>query len=206
LKLHSARTAIDNVAAQTSKKQILLELFKDRRKDPIAAHDLHVARNQLRRTLGPSDKTSLTYIASTLRKAGFDVRYEDRYADPAMPEPYSSQLKGALEFRDLARTEQSLLRIDTIYREYQRAADRAGMNWVRAIVKKGKLRARSLASNPRVQEEKRQEKREIANWFQVWLETPELFADWLTLRKSSEEFRKLFGMKLEPHSDRIIPD
>ena len=60
-------------------------------------------------------------------------------------------------------------------------------------MKKGKLRARSLAANPRVQAQKRQEKQEIARWFQVWLETPDLFADWLALRKSSDEFHKLFG-------------
>ena len=54
---------------------------------------------------------------------------------------------------------------------------------VRALVKKGKLRARSLAANPRVQAPKRQEKQEIASWFQVWLETPDLFADWLDAAK-----------------------
>ena len=60
-------------------------------------------------------------------------------------------------------------------------------------MKKGKLRARSLAANPRVNAPKRQEKQEIARWFQVWLETPDLFAAWLELRKSSEEFRSIFG-------------
>ena len=66
--------------------------------------------------------------------------------------------------------------------------------WSCALVKKGKLRARSLAANPRVQAQKRQEKQEIASWFQVWLETPDLFADWLALRKSSDEFLELFGI------------
>jgi hypothetical protein len=55
------------------------------------------------------------------------------------------------------------------------------------------LRAGSLAANPRVSPEKRAEKREIATWFGIWLETPELFFDWLELRKASEEFRRLFG-------------
>jgi hypothetical protein len=86
-----------------------------------------------------------------------------------------------------------LLRLDAIYHEYASAADRVGAAMVRALVRKGKLRARSLAANPRVQARKRQEKQEIASWFQVWLETPELFVDWLELRKSSDEFRNLFG-------------
>jgi hypothetical protein len=110
-----------------------------------------------------------------------------------MPEPYANRLKGVLEFHDLASAEQSLLRLDTLFRDYSSAADRLGIGLVRALVKKGKLRARSLAANPRVQARKRQEKLEIARWFQVWLETPDLFADWLALRKCSDEFRKLFA-------------
>jgi hypothetical protein len=181
------------MSPRTSKKQILLDFFAAGGKRPLEGSDLHAARNELRRQLGTGDRTSLGYIASILREAGYEVWYEDPYSGPVMPEPYASRLKGALEFRDLASAEQSLLRLDGIFREYSSAADQAGMKWVRALVKKGKLRARSLASNPRVQAQKRQEKQEIASWFQVWLETPDLFADWLALRKSSEEFGRLFG-------------
>jgi hypothetical protein len=42
-----------------------------------------------------------------------------------------------------------------------------------------------------VSPDKRAEKQEIATWFRIWLETPDLFFDWLELRKASEEFRGL---------------
>jgi hypothetical protein len=181
------------VSPPASKKQILLDFFQARGKRPIEVGDLRAARNELRRQMGAGDRTSLGYIASILREAGYAVQYEDRYSGPVMPEPYASRLKGVLEFRDLASAEQSLLRLDAIFREYSSAADQAGMKWVRALVRKGKLRARSLAANPRIQAPKRREKQEIARWFQVWLETPDLFVEWLALRKSSDEFRQLFG-------------
>lgn len=177
----------------TSKKQILLDFFGAREKRPFTASDLQFARNELRRQLGLRDRTSLGYIASILREAGYKVRYEDRYSDPDMPEPYAGRLTGLLEFGDLASAEKSLLRFDAIYREYKGAADQAGVKWVRALVKTGKLRARSLAANPRVNAQKRREKQEIAGWFQVWLENPDVFAEWLALRKESSEFRELFG-------------
>jgi hypothetical protein len=181
------------MSPQASKKQILLDFFQARGRRPLEVGDMRAARDELRRHLGPEDRTSFGYIATILREAGYEVRYEDRYSDPVIPEPYATRLKGVLEFRDLASAEQSLLRLDAIYHEYASAADRVGAAMVRALAKKGKLRARSLAANPRVQARKRQEKQEIASWFQVWLETPELFADWLELRKSSDEFRNLFG-------------
>ena len=176
-----------------TKKQLLLEFFEAGGKRPIEVADLRAARDMLRHALGATDKTSFSYIASILRQAGYEVRYEDRFSDPIMPEPYATHLKGVLEFHDLTSAEQSLLRIDAIYHEYSDIADRRGVALLLALVKKGKLRARSLASNPRVNAVKRREKEEIARWFQVWLETPGLFADWLELRKRSQEFQELFG-------------
>ena len=181
------------MSPKASKKRILLDFFQAGEKKRIEAADLRTAHDELRRQLGPTDRTSLGYIASILRESVFEVQYEDRYSDPVMPEPYATRLKGMLEFHDLASTEQSLLRLDVIYREYSSVADLVGKSMVFALVKKGKLRAQSIAANPRVQARKRQEKEEIANWFRVWLETPDLFADWLELRKSSEQFQDLFG-------------
>lgn len=178
---------------KATKKQIVLDFFQPQERRPLEVADLRAAHDELRRHLGPGDRTSLGYIASVLREAGYEVRYEDRYTAPVMPEPYATRLEGVLEFHDLASAERSLQRIGEIHLEYSSAADRAGTAMVRALVKKGKLRARSLAANSRVEAAKRQEKQEIASWFQVWLETPDLFADWLELRKSTDDFRNLFG-------------
>jgi len=109
-----------------------------------------------------------------------------------MEEPYAGRLKGLLQFHDLASAEAALQKLDAIYREYRGSSDRVGTSLVRSLVQKGKLRADSLATNPRVGPEKRREKQEIARWFRVWLETPDLLFDWLELRKQSEEFRRMF--------------
>lgn len=120
--------------------------------------------------------------------------YGDRYLDPEIEEPYASRLRGALQFRDLASAEAAIRSLDAAYREYRGAPDRRGTGIVRALMIKGKQRAESLARNPRVSAGKRLEKQEIASWFRVWLETPDLFFDWLELRKGSEEFRRIFSL------------
>jgi hypothetical protein len=182
----------EKVSPRVTKKQVILDYCRAMKLEGVDQGELRAVQDELRRRLGSQDKTSLGYIASVLREAGLQVEYEDRYSDPAMGEPYASRLAGALEFHDLASAERSLLRLDAIYRDYRGAGDRVGMNLVRALATKGKLRAESLAANPRVQRQKRLEKQEISRWFQVWLETPDLLPDWLALRKSSEEFHRLF--------------
>lgn len=172
-----------------SKKQIILDLYRDMGIEHAGERDLRRIQAGVRQRLADTGGTSLSYVASVLREAGVAVDYQDRFADPAMEEPYASRLKGVLQFRDLASAEHSLRNLDQISREYREAADREGASLIRFIVLKGKERASSLARNPRISPEKRWEKKEVAQWFRVWLESPDLFFDWLELRKQSEEFQ-----------------
>lgn len=55
-------------------------------------------------------------------------------------------------------------------------------------------RTAQLSAKSRVSDSVRQaEQAEIAEWLKIWIQTPNLFADWLALRKSSPEFRVQFG-------------
>jgi hypothetical protein len=181
------------VASKPSKKDVILECCRARGLERLGAAEIRALENDLRRRLGADVKISPSYVAHVLREAGKQVDYDDRFSAPSMPEPYSSRLRDLLEFHDLGSAEASLRKLDQVYRQYGAACDRRGADLVRSLLVKGKLRAASLAANPRVSAEKRAEKQEIATWFRIWLETPDLFFAWLELRKASEEFRRLFG-------------
>jgi hypothetical protein len=180
------------VAGTLSKKQIILEYCRAKTLERIGPEEIRALENELRARLGSNLKTSPSYIARVLREAGKNVEYQDRFTAPSMEEPYASRLRNLLQFHDFASAEASLRQLDELYREYRQASDRIGAGLVRSLLQKGKLRASSLATNPRVSSDKRAEKREIATWFRIWLETADLFFAWLELRKASEEFRRSF--------------
>lgn len=171
-----------------SKRQLILEYRQAHRLENAGAQEIRSIQAELGR-MGAGQRPTLSYIANVLRQAGTRVDFNSRYVDPWMEEPYATRLTGLLQFRDLQTAEGALRKLDQAYREYQRASDHKGVQLVRSLVLKGKLRAEGLAANPRVSPARRAEKREIASWFRVWLETPDLFFDWLEVRKSSEEFQ-----------------
>lgn len=180
-----------------SKKQLILEYCRERGIQSASIFEIRSIQAALGRQLGPNERPSLSYIANVLRRAGAHVDFNDRYVDPLMGEPYATRLQGLLQFRDLKTAEIALRRLDEAHREYERISDRTGAKLVRSLVLKGKQRAESLAASPRVNAARRAQKREIADWFRVWLETPDIFFDWLELRKCSEEFQRLFGVRPE---------
>jgi hypothetical protein len=181
------------VANATSKKQLIHDLKIERGLDQAGADEIRAIQADLRARLGPQHKTSASYIANVLRADGVRVNYNHRYVDALIPEPYARRLEGLLQFHDFTDAEAALHKLDDVYREYRSISDRDGTTFVRELVAKGRQRAEGIAGNSRVCEEKRREKGEIARWFKLWLDLPDLFFDWLEMRKRSEEFQQLFA-------------
>ncbi len=175
-----------------TRKQIILGYCAEKQLKRAGAAEIRAIEERLAQRSGAAKRSS-SYIVQILRDAGVTVEYRDRYGDPPMPEPYASGLKGKLRFHDLDEAEASIRELDAAFRAYECIGDRTGAALVRSILLKGRLRAEGLAGSARVQPQKRREKAEIARWFAVWLQTPELFFDWLELRKNSAEFRREFS-------------
>jgi hypothetical protein len=104
---------------------------------------------------------------------------------------YAADLDGILVFRSFADAEISLGRLEELRRRYAAAADTRGVEWCRRVALTGRKRAEMISCDSRVDPLKRRRKAEIANWFRIWLETPELFGDWLAMRKKTGTYREL---------------
>jgi hypothetical protein len=105
--------------------------------------------------------------------------------------PYESELKGILSFRCFSDAERTLHRLQELRQKYLAGGDDKGHEYCRQIALLGRRRAELVSRNRKVAAVKRKHKMEIALWFQIWLETPDLFNDWLELRKSSPSYIEL---------------
>jgi hypothetical protein len=65
---------------------------------------------------------------------------------------------------------------------------------LRALAVDARRAALSRAKDASLQIAVRHEQSEIAEWLMVWLETPNLFLQWLELRKSSPAFKERFSI------------
>jgi len=181
------------VAERVSRKRLILEYRERQHLESAGFREVRGIQNALHEQLAPAKAPSLSYIAAVLREAGTRVDYEDRYADPVIPERYRDRLEGVLHFHDFAAAEISIRVLDAAWRDYRATADREGAELAHKLALRGRQRAESLAANPRVDRGKREEKQEIAQWFAVWLKNPDLFFDWLDLRKRTDDFRERFA-------------
>ena len=84
------------------------------------------------------------------------------------------------------------MRLDELMRKFHSQGEHAAVERVLNVARLGKRRAEMISRNHKVEPHKREEKVEMANWFRIWLETPDTFFDWLEVRKHSPEFRAKF--------------
>jgi hypothetical protein len=105
--------------------------------------------------------------------------------------PYCEVLNSILAFSSFAEAEKTIQHLDYLCRNYQLASDKKGVDYCRRLAALGRQRSELIGRNARVNLQKRLQKKEIAQWFGIWLETPCIFNDWLSMRKSTEEFQKL---------------
>jgi hypothetical protein len=151
----------------------------------------------LRRRSNKTHKSCISYIASVLHAAGTPVEYEehqDPLLQPANQDHHELHEKGLLRVRDLDCALTSLQKVDALYRKYREVSDRIGTSLARELVARSEERVRGMVANGRLGPEKRREKQEIAQWFKVWLEVPDLFFDWLEMRQKSREFQRMFPL------------
>jgi len=175
---------------QKHKKEMILEAA-----DEIGVQKWSVAEiDQLRRKLisehGEAGKTSNEYIADVLKDAGLKIQLTER---EDAEERFEEEFEDILHFKSLQDAEVSLTRLDELARRFRAHGEKAAVDRVLEIARLGKRRAEMISHNRKVEEKKRREKKEIAEWFRIWLETPDAFFDWLDVRKSSPEFKATFG-------------
>lgn len=111
--------------------------------------------------------------------------------------PYGALLDDILAFRTLADAEATLTRLEQLRQLFASTDDKTGEEYCRQVGLAGRRRSEGISRNPKVGSGLRAQKREIASWFRVWLETPELFSSWLELRKRTGEYREIEGGERE---------
>ena len=73
------------------------------------------------------------------------------------------------------------------------STDEVDAREVKAFTVEARLTAENRAKDVSLSPSVREVQAEIAEWLRVWLETPNLFAQWLDLRKQTPAFRQKFG-------------
>jgi hypothetical protein len=173
-----------------TKKELIVDAARELGLQKWTAAEIDQLRRKLIADHGEAGKSSNEYISEVLEAIGWKVQLTER---EDAEERFEEEFDDILHFKTVHDAEVSLTRLDELMRRFQMHGEKAAVERVLEIARLGKRRAEMISHNRKVEVRKRDEKREIAEWFRIWLETPDAFFDWLEVRKASPEFRQKFG-------------
>jgi hypothetical protein len=178
-----------------TKRELMIEVWEHLDCETVGARELEAIELAVRERFGEGALESPVLVARLLADEGAELRHAEVLeldAQRRAADPYEAMLRNVLKFADFAQAANSIRNLENLRRQLARKKDETGLRRVREVGLKGKQRAQMIARNPKVDEAKRAEKAEIADWFTLWLQTPEIFQDWLDLRLRSKDFRQRF--------------
>lgn len=186
-----------------TKRELMIEVWEHLDCESVGAKELEAVREAVRERFGEGAVESPARVARVLADEGAELRHAEVLEMDARwrtQDPYEAAFRNVLKFSTFEEAAASIRRLDNLRKQFRRKNDREGLRRVQETVLKGKQRAQMIARNQSVNERKRAEKAEMAEWFTVWLNQPEIFEDWLALRLASKEFRTLFLEEEKPES------
>ena len=179
-----------------TKHDLIIEVWEALDCESVGARELEQIQQALREKFGAGAQESPASIARTVADEGAALRHPEVFEFDVKWRAKNLakwSFRDELNFSDLVVAFDSVVKLEEMRLQQLQADDEAtGLKELRDIVVASRkdllLRAHSKIMDGGV----REQLKEIAEWLTVWLQSPELFSDWLDLRRRSPEFCRKF--------------
>ncbi|MBL8188494.1 MAG: hypothetical protein JNK38_10830 [Acidobacteria bacterium] len=175
-----------------TKQQLVLEIYDREAMGEVTAREIEIINQALVAEYGEGGAMEPAEIASILHQEELPIRFDQIFRMDSPTEPYESLIRGLNAGGNFEEAETTLRRIDALYRQFEQAGDKTGMRFARQAALRLKQETAALLQSPKLHDVRRAELGEINQWATVWLQSPNLFAQWLELRKASAGYQALF--------------
>ena len=166
----------------TTKDQVILEVWKNTGRELVTATELDKIQQALSEHFG--SELSPASIARVLADHGARLGHpEILQADTRWRERQHFFTPDDLSF-------DSITAAFAFIEKLQQLHDQPSL---RQSVQQIKHELDYLGTSSKAPANRRAVAREAAQWLTVWLQNPQIFPEWLDLRRSTGEFRELFG-------------
>ena len=179
-----------------TKNDLIIEVWEKLDCENVGSVEIEAIETIVADQYGKSAIDSPMVIARLLADEGAELRHSEimkLYVERASDRPYDGALRNVVRIDDLKSTLTSIRNLENLRRKYAKENDKQGLRLVREIAIRGKQTAAETAEKKGLDETTRFVNAEIAQWFTVWLQTPQVFENWVTLRQRSPDFIEKFG-------------
>ena len=177
-----------------TKQDLIIEVWEYLDCESVGAHELKQIQDAISRRFGDGAVESPAAIARTLADEGAVLRHPEVLDyDTEWRQDFLMQEipQDQFDFSSLERAADSLRAINLLRKKLHSDSDQKRLLALRELAIKYKQEVHLVAHSKIVEERNRLEAKEICYWLTIWLQDPDIFEDWFSLRRRSPEFIRL---------------
>ena len=186
-----------------NKRELIVEVWNRLGCPAVGEAELREIQQSIRKQSVPETKESPAAIARVLADEGAELRHPEviefdaRWRE-AQIKADIGKFNGLEDFLTgeplrLNEAEALIKGLEKLRKTSERSGDQIALKQARDMVINARQVAESLVKDRTRDPMERAEQAELAEWLKVWIQTPNLFADWIELRRRSPDFRKKFS-------------
>jgi hypothetical protein len=183
-----------------TKQDLIIEVWEKLDCENVGAAEIEAIQQAVSAQFGDAAVESPMKIARILADEGAALRHSEimelwvrQYTD----RPHEAEFRNLLRLDDLESALRSLQQVDNLRRKFRSTDDKEGLRLLREEVLEAKTAALRASRDKKLDERTRRTKAETAEWLTIWLQSPEIFENWIKLRRSSAEFKNKFGAEIK---------
>lgn len=179
-----------------TKNDLMIEVWEALDCESVGAKEVNAIAEAVRAKFGNSAVDSPMRIARLLADEGAELRHSEIMElaiSTNFESPYDAMFRNILKIPDLKQTLNSIRQLDNLRRKLLSENDKEGLRILRETAINGKKEAGAISDDARITQKKRIENQEIVEWITIWLQSPEIFENWVTLRMKSKDFQEKLG-------------
>ena len=189
------------ISKARTKRELIITAWDDLGRVMVGASELRKIQRSIHDQFGGGAVESPAAIARVLADEGAELRHPEVIEFDARwrEAKIKRNSKGFGLGKDvtgkplrLKQAEAFIKRLERVRRRWDQTGDKAAWQRARDNAIEARQVAETLAKDRALDQVIRVEQAEIAEWFAVWIQTPNLFEEWLELRRRSPDFRKKF--------------
>ena len=181
-----------------TKADMMIEIWEQLDCESVGAKEIIAIEKAVRERYGTSAVESPMIVARLLADEGAELRHSEimeLYVERASDRPHDAALRNIVKLGDLASAEASIRNMESLRKKLAADGDKPGLRLLRQDAIEGRDHSLEIARGTKTSQQEKKVQAEIAEWVTLWLNTPEMFEQWLALRKRSPDFRTLFSVE-----------
>ena len=164
----------------------------------IGAKEIIAIEQAVHEQFGESAVDSPMVIARLLADEGAELRHSEimkLFVERNQENEFDALFRNILKFNTFEQAMATIRDFENIRNRFLEDEDTYGLRTLLEIALQAKKDLLAAADKPKTASEVQTRNAEIAIWLTIWLQTPDVFENWIKLRMRSPDFEQKFGGK-----------